>query len=89
MLWRLRLRRKPYLRGSDGVVWPTGLAAHAGVAVAGPAGEMSTHPAGWAESSVECGLAHEYRFVHPRLGGAMANLAEPERPETGLVSAEY
>ena len=33
-------------------------------------------------------LAHGYRFVHPRLGGALKELAETEGPEAGLVATE-
>lgn len=34
-------------------------------------------------------LARGYRFVHPRLSGALADLAETERPEVSLPAAEY
>ena len=52
-------------------------------------GEMSTLLLDGQNAVPSIAQEHGYRFVHPRLSGALADLAETERPEVGLARAEY
>lgn len=52
-------------------------------------GEMSSLLLNGQNAMPRAAMAHGYRFVHPRLGGALANLAKPERPGASLARAEY
>lgn len=50
-------------------------------------GEMSTLLLDGQNSVPSIAQEHGYRFVQPRLSGALSVLAETERPEAGLASA--
>lgn len=52
-------------------------------------GEMSTLLLDGQNGLPCAALGQGYRFVHPRLSGAMVNLAEPERQVAGWARAEY
>lgn len=52
-------------------------------------GEMSTLLMDGQNAVPSAAPGHGYRFVNPRLGGALADLAEAEKPQAGLAHAEY
>jgi uncharacterized protein (TIGR01777 family) len=52
-------------------------------------GEMSTLLLDGQNVVPRAALAHGYRFVHPRLSGALADLAQADAVVTGLAHAEY
>lgn len=51
-------------------------------------GEMSTLLLDGQNAVPLAALAQGYRFVHPQLRGALADLVETERPEAGVMGAE-
>lgn len=52
-------------------------------------GEMSTLLVDGQNAKPSAAMGHGYRFVHPRLGSALADLAEAKKPQAGLAYAEY
>ena len=52
-------------------------------------GEMSTLLLDGQNAVPSAALAHGYRFVHPQLTGALADVSENEGPQVGLARAEY
>ena len=62
------------------------MTAQAGVAVAGPAGSTVYSAAGRAERGAEYSAGQGYRFVHPRLSGALADLAIADASGNGFGS---
>lgn len=52
-------------------------------------GEMSTLLFDGQNAVPHTVLAHGYRYMHPRLSGALDNLAKAESPEAGLAPDEY